>query len=152
MKNKRGAIGSTMTWVVATIIIFVVIIIFVYASGVRGVGSSSGSFYVRYKLTEIDKQQMLLALLETEFDGKEIKHYIILDNEQDYKELGKKIKPILEELPKKYPGKPGNWVFIISEGNSVKLQVGKTNPISRDINPSIAYFSTKKIELSFDYL
>lgn len=145
-KNKKATIGATMTWVVATIIVLFVIIIFVYASKVQSLGSIKGSFYTRHKLTEINKEQMLLALLKTEIDDKKVEDYIILE---DYKGLEKKIKPILE----KFPGhKDGNWVFIIYQDGDEKLRVGEIFSIARDINPSFAYFSNKKIELGFDYL
>jgi uncharacterized protein (UPF0333 family) len=32
MKNKRGQIGESITWVVATIILIVILIVFIYAS------------------------------------------------------------------------------------------------------------------------
>jgi hypothetical protein len=150
MKSKKATIGATMTWVVATIIILVVIILFVYAAKAQMIGSTKGSFYTRYKLTEISKEQMLLALLETEVDGKKVEQHINdAENKEDYEVLGKKIEPILE----KFPGLDGgNWVFIIYEDGKSKLQVGKVYSSARDINPSFVYYSNKKIELGFDYL
>ena len=84
IKNKKATIGATMTWVVATIIIFLLIVIFMYASFVLAkdknfFGPVSGIFpSVRLKLTEVYKEQTLLALLNTEFDGMSFEHYLIL--------------------------------------------------------------------------
>ncbi|MDP3026936.1 MAG: hypothetical protein Q8N63_04455 [Nanoarchaeota archaeon] len=146
LRNKKAAIGATITWVVATIIILLVIIIFVYAAKVQSIGSEKGSFYTRYKLTQTNKQQILLALLKTEIEGKIVQDYIVLE---DYESLKNKIKPVLEKLP----GHPnGNWIFVVYDDKKEALRVGEVSSVVRDINPSFVYFSNKKIELSFDYL
>lgn len=148
MHNKKAAIGAAMTWVVATIIILLVIIVFVYASWVLSVGRSKGGSMA--SVTDSTKEQMLLALLETEIDGKNVKEHIESD-EVDWKKLEQKIKPIIEKFPKLLPLK-GDWVFIVYEGNKNKLQIGKSNNLVGDSSPSIVYVKGKKVKLSFDYL
>ncbi len=150
MKFKKAAIGATMTWIVATIIILFVIILFVYGAGVFAKESWSAGWSSRYKPTDSIKEQMLLALLETEVEGGKIKDIVInSNNRDDYNNLKQKIKPIIEKFPELLPLE-GDWVFIVYEGNKNKLQIGKTN-IIRDSSPSIVYVKDKKIELSFEY-
>lgn len=52
LNNKKAEIGETITWLVATVIIIVVLIIFVYASNVLGtfqtITVSSGEVSVTY--------------------------------------------------------------------------------------------------------
>ncbi len=105
MKDKKAAIGATMTWVVATIIILVVILLFVYAS--FALGAERGLFKVGVKpeggelaYSSISSEQMLLALLETEVEGKEVRGYVSEKNYKDYLSiLDKELKPIIEQLP-----------------------------------------------------
>ena len=114
MYNKKAAIGATMTWIVATIIILFVIILFVYGAGVFAKESWSAGLSSEYKATDVSKEQMLLALLETEvkggIDGAKVKNYLLLDKKDYEKLLEKEIKPIIEEFPELLPLK-GGWVF-----------------------------------------
>ncbi|PJE81660.1 hypothetical protein COU58_01825 [Candidatus Pacearchaeota archaeon CG10_big_fil_rev_8_21_14_0_10_32_42] len=43
-KNSRGQIGETLTWVVATIIILVILIFFIFGSSLLGKTKSVGTF------------------------------------------------------------------------------------------------------------
>jgi len=82
-----------MTWIVATLIILLVILVFVFLSSGGVIKSSSFS---RERLSVVTSEQMLLALMKTDVEGKSIKEYI-LDGEYD--ELENKIKPISKNLP-----------------------------------------------------
>ncbi|GBE19806.1 hypothetical protein BMS3Abin17_00535 [archaeon BMS3Abin17] len=53
MPNKKAQIGETMTWVVATIIVIVTLIIFIYASTL--LGKTSEITRENYNV-EVDKQ------------------------------------------------------------------------------------------------
>jgi hypothetical protein len=147
--GKKATIGATMTWIVATIIILVVIVLFVYASFVSA--KQGGLFKpiqgifpsYRYKLTSVSDEQMLLALLETKTGEMKIKNYLI---SEDYKELEKIVKPILDKFPRDHEG---NWVFRVYEGDKKRLQVGKDSSMVGEINPSVVYFANKKVTLSF---
>lgn len=150
MHNKKAAIGATMTWVVATIIILLVIILFVYASGVLSIGRPGGEGMVsRSVVTDSAKEQMLLALLETKIEEEKVKDQIE-SNEVDWEKLKQKLKPIIEKFPKQLPLK-GDWVLIVYEGNKNELQIGNKAKF-RDSSPSIIYTKNKKIELSYEKL
>ena len=75
---KRGEIGETMTWVVATVIIVVLLIIFVYASNALG-------FFQIYKVSSgertLDSEKYLeiktgLALKENSSNENKINEWI----------------------------------------------------------------------------
>jgi len=144
MYNKKAAIGATMTWIVATIIILFVIILFVYASGAF-ISSSDKSF--KTSPFNVATEQSLLALLETKLDGKTVRDYII---EGDYKTLRKKITPILERLPENS--------LKISENGSSKVNVGAFIALSAFEDRGGGYASTiyldknKKIEFMMRYV
>lgn len=72
-KNKKAAIGATMTWILATIIILFVIIIFVYASFSLANSRKIKAILEGVEITPsepispgVDSEQMLLALLKIE--------------------------------------------------------------------------------------
>ena len=100
MENKKAAIGATMTWVVATIIIVVVVIVFIYSSYVLAKEKKILGFnpFVQEieQSSSIESEQTLLALLETDLNGKKIKNYI---SEKDYEAIKDKISSILNKMP-----------------------------------------------------
>ncbi len=130
MNNKKAAIGATMTWIVATIIIFFVIILFVYSSGVLGFELFGEDAFL--KETSTESEQMLLALLETEVDGKSVKEHIE-DSENFEKEVLPKLKKEIEPILEKIPVKEGyKWTLLIKIPPSPEVQLGEE--IIVDIN------------------
>lgn len=122
MKFKKAAIGATMTWIVATIIIFFVIILFVYSSGVLGFELFGEDAFL--KETSTESEQMLLALLETEVDGKSVKEHIE-DSENFEKEVLPKLKKEIEPILEKIPVKEGyKWTLLIRIPPSPEVQLG----------------------------
>ncbi len=93
-RQKKAAIGATMTWVVATIIILFAVILFVTASyGIakeRGVLDFSGK-----EISNINAEQSLLALLQTEINGMEVRGYV---SQGRYPEIKKDVDFILDNL------------------------------------------------------
>jgi len=152
MHNKKAAIGATMTWIVATIIILFVIILFVYSSGVLGFELFGGNDSL--KETNTESEQMLLALLETKIDEKTVKQLVIEEDKDSLRNL----KDILNKIPVVClgyeKGKSSTWVFFYND-------VGKSNfwstiisnkgisPIDppKDDNPtlSVVYLSNDKV-------
>jgi len=128
-RGKKAAIGATMTWVVATIIIFVVIIIFVYAAkgfaGSKWVRDIVGrdSVNVIKDSSNADSEQMLLALLQTNIDGKSVKDYVENTNnfEKEFPKLKQELNPILEKIP---AGKGYKWTLLINIPPSPEFQLG----------------------------
>ncbi len=85
-QNKKATIGATMTWIVATIIILLVIIIFVYLSttffAYKKLENLDPFVQTNEQSSEIDSEQILLALMQTEIDGTTIKE-LIINKEKD---------------------------------------------------------------------
>lgn len=79
--GKKGQLGETATWIVATIIIIVLTAIFIFVSNLLGTGSSVVSYFSedRYKIptgeaaefegSDVATQQMLFALMNKKFIG-----------------------------------------------------------------------------------
>jgi len=115
MLNKRldkgGQIGTTLTWMIATIIILLTIVIFLVVSGAFGTikGISLGS--KKFTLTDYyGQQQTLFAIIDT----LGIRLAIISD---DYATVENKIKPILKEIGEtKTKGYNVGWTFIYENG------------------------------------
>ena len=96
--NKKATIGATMTWVIATMIILFVIIFFIYASYSIAKEEKLLGFdrvIQEKKNSNVDAEQTLLAILQTEIDGLEIRGYI---SQGRYSEIKNQVDLILEEL------------------------------------------------------
>jgi len=140
IKFKKAAIGATMTWVVATIIILIIVILFIYFSYALAKEKKILGFdpFVQEieQSSSIESEQILLALLETELEGKKIKNYILTSN---YEVLEEKINSILSKMP------DNNWaMYVYDRDNIIKI-----NAISelRKTKSSIVYVGNKKIKL-----
>ncbi len=154
MKSKKATIGATMTWVLATIIILVVMILFVYGTKVfvsselvQDFLGNLGKSPEKSMFSSVDSEQMLLALLQTKLDGKFMKDYI-LDGE--YSVLKNKLNPVLEEL---------SFIsFDISfreDDKKVSPHIGDGNFFSNYDNggPAVSVYTSpiKKIDFSIMY-
>jgi hypothetical protein len=68
-KNKKAAIGSAMTWIVATFIILLIVVFFIYSSYILAKKkqiSSLGFFeFGSVSAVSMDSEQTLLAILNT---------------------------------------------------------------------------------------
>lgn len=146
-ENKKAAIGATMTWVVATVIILFVIILFIYASYAitkeKKIKNLEPFVQEIEQSSCIDSEQMLLALMQTKLEEKAVEDYIL---EGNYDELEIKIKPILDELPNF--GADG-WVLKIYENSkSVKEIKGTAGVVFFKSRKTWVYLgSNKKAEL-----
>lgn len=152
MHNKKAVIGAAMTWLVATLIIIFVVILFVYASGklaeerkIKGV--TLGGQMV-FSDADVASEKMLLALLEIKIDGKTLREHII---EGNYDVLDKEEfkKDVLAKLPE--PGNDGWDLYIIENDDIVKkikspgvLSVGESR------TSQVMLASDKKIKLFLD--
>lgn len=101
-QNKKATIGTTTTWVVATIIIFFLMIIFIYISftwgNAEGLFEGSNKLEPNRGFSEYHStlsEQMLLALLKTDFKGKLLKD-IIEEGSDETK--GENFKPIKKDV------------------------------------------------------
>ena len=120
-KEKKATIGATMTWVVAILIIFVVMMLFVYASTAlaleKNIKNNLGSILVRdqKESPSMDSEQMMLALLETELKNGQVKNLVRNPNnkESDFEGLA----PIFEILPAPVSGYSNMFGSPISEKN-----------------------------------
>ncbi len=60
--NRRGQVGETMTWVVATVIILVLAVIFLFATD--KISKLQGISSISYEDSGLEEQQMLFAILD----------------------------------------------------------------------------------------
>jgi hypothetical protein len=74
-KNKKASIGATMTWVVATLAILLLVILFIYSSYLMAKKkeiTNDGFFDLSSgKSVSADSEQSLLALLKTKKNGRD---------------------------------------------------------------------------------
>lgn len=96
--NKKGAVATTMTWVIATIVIFFVIILFLFISGALGAGGIGKKEVAPLRFPE--QQQSLFAIA------------------RDYDE--NVIPNILSNFPKSPSGKSAWKLSVIENENVIK--------------------------------
>ena len=97
MRDKRGAIGAAMTWVVATFIILFMVILFVYSSYI--LAKEKGlvvSVFEDEKVSGADSEQILLALLSKKIGTRSVRNYIF---QGEYEEIRSSVESLLNELP-----------------------------------------------------
>lgn len=152
IKNKKAAIGATMTWVVATIIILFVIIVFVYAAKLladkKDFKFSSGqNLVVQSGVVE----QNLLGLMQTDINGKTLLQ-ILVDGEQ--KEKSNEIVNLLRKIPNCFRhNRGGSWVFAhYSIEGKLFGKIGDITPSGRNLADSkfnfVIYSDTEFIQLN----
>jgi hypothetical protein len=153
MHNKKAVIGAAMTWLVATLIIIFVVIIFVYASGKLAEQKKiknviSGSKESVFSDVDVASEKMLLVILESQLDGKRIKDYIIEGNydlldSADFKEK------ILAKLPE--PGNDGWDLYILEKNNIIKKIKSPGVPsVGESRVAQVALTSDKKVKFFLD--
>ncbi len=152
MRNKKATIGATMTWVVATIIILMVIIVFVYSSKLlaekKNLKFPSGQKpIIQSPLVE----QSLLGLMQTKINGKSLLQ-ILVDGEQ--KEKSKEIVNLLNKIPNCFRyNRGGSWVFAhYSMDGKLFDIVGNIFPSGKNLEDSkfcsVIYSDTKFVQLN----
>jgi len=135
MVNKKAAIGAAMTWVVATLIILLAVVLFVYSSyAIAKQRGLLGFDLIELEKSDsyIDSEQTLLALMQTEIGGKSVKQSII-DGDFNVDLLGL----ALGDLP------GDDWSLYIDD---IKIN----EPVSRDFfetRTSIIFIGNKKVKL-----
>jgi hypothetical protein len=89
IRNKKGAIGATLTWIVATFIILFILIIFLVAVGVLSLKKGKIEIGSEVSLErELVLSEVSLAYLNSEIGGKKVKDFIGGNTEEKYKKLG----------------------------------------------------------------
>jgi|TARA_B100001971_G_C17953661_1_gene413826 hypothetical protein len=123
--NKRGAIGAAMTWLVATIVILLLVILFVYFSYVlaqeKKITNLDISILSDSGGVGADSGQILLALLKTRDGERSVENYI---SRGEYEQ----VKDFVENILEKFPELEGNTVIhmggrhIELNDNSLKIK------------------------------
>jgi hypothetical protein len=107
--KKKASIGAAMTWVVATIIIFFMSILFVYVAFIIAEDKKvfSQNFFIEkadsFPLISLYSENMLLALLKTNFEEKKLKDSLDLNYQEfnlNFVILKKNLNPLIERLPR----------------------------------------------------
>jgi len=119
MFDKKGAISATMTWVVATIVILFVVIFFIYSSYVVAKEKEVLNFellVLKFKTSGVDAEQVMLALLQTEFGGISVKEHIL---NGEYSVVENNVNLVLDKL--EFSGKAevyvGNKKVVLDSGS-----------------------------------
>lgn len=133
--NKKAAIGAAMTWVVATLIILLAIVLFVYSS--YAIAKQRG--LLGFDLVDLEKQdtyiesqQTLLALMDTEIGGKSIRQSIL-----DGDIIKEDLEALLQNLPE------DDWSLYIDD-----LKINE--PVSKDFfetKTAVVFIGNKKVKL-----
>ena len=88
MKHKKGAIPATLTWIVATLIILFILVIFLVF--VTGLSVSKRKIEIDSKISsqkELISSMIVLGYLNSEIEGEKIKEYIGGNDEEEYNKL-----------------------------------------------------------------
>jgi len=129
MENKKATVGATMTWVVATIIILFVIMIFIYVAfafkgerEVKNVLSSSEDvdFGESKAVDGVDAQQMLFALSKTKLNGVSIWDLNSKNDDEfkkGFKQMSDDLEIFLNKFPDYYSG-DGRWILEVRPASS----------------------------------
>lgn len=101
MHNKKATIGATTTWIVATIIIIVLCVIFIYiVSSLGFVSSLFGSSSYSDK-SQPELRESLFAIMKTQINGAQLGNLIANDASREKEEQAKvtaATSPIIKEL------------------------------------------------------
>jgi len=90
--NNRGEIGETMTWVIATIVILFIMILFLLSSTKLG---GFSNYDIQYQTARLRAtQQSLFSILELDIDGKRVLDEL-LDSDLDKENLRNFLTPLI---------------------------------------------------------
>ena len=147
IKTKKATIGATMTWVVATIIILFVMIVFVYTSvALFGKGELKPILSIKggQISSSADSEQMLLDLLHKKIGDKEVKE-IIIEGEEGL------IKTDLIRVFNNVPdcldySNEGSWLFEKYSKEDLKMSIGNTESVKKikDFKFSVFFYAKDK--------
>jgi len=87
-KNRKGAIPATLTWIVATLIILFILVIFLVF--VTGLSLSKRKIKIEPELSsqkELISSEIVLAYLNSEIEGRKVKDYIGGNDQEEYNNL-----------------------------------------------------------------
>ena len=104
LDNKKGQIGETMTWIVATLIIIVILSISIFATSILALGSTKKLIYLE------DKEKDFLATKSITSFLRNSDNVGLLENE-DPEVFEEKLKTFLKILPSSTIGGQGGWNF-----------------------------------------
>jgi|SRR3989344_2631553 len=142
MKLKKGAIGATITWMVAFVIIFLIMVLFITFTGILAgkkfapiVGEGRSEIRVPESMDNLNTQRKLLYLFNAPLDdGSTIKELIVnwnlTGNPEIKDKIIKNVKSILEEQKENCYSLKVNDIFLYK---SDKISLGEGS------EPSEAY-------------
>jgi hypothetical protein len=149
MKNKKAVIGAALTWLVATIIIIFIVIIFIYASSKLAEEKQIKNIFLKGANQNhfIESEKMLLAILEIDLDGKKVRDYIL---DGDYTRLdGPEFKEKLSRLPE--PSHDGWDLYILENDDTVKkIKSAGTASVAESRIAEVSLSQTMKVKLFLD--
>jgi len=146
-KDKKGQIGETITWVVATIIIIVILLVSIFVSTSYIGGSKKATFS---KQTDILASKSLFAYLLTEDEGNTVYGQLKEDGGENLNEFnGNLALKIFKEFYKKdYPH--AIWLVVYSKPHDLNTNAYFPKPpvCGRGISEEIELKENKYILLT----
>jgi len=117
--NKKGQIGETMTWIVATLIIVVILSISIFATSILALGSTKKLIYLE------DKEKDFLATKSITSFLRNQKNVDLLENGNygDFKIKNKKLTEVMQRSSLQ-----SAWDFELSEKEEVKIEIIHASP------------------------
>jgi len=149
MLNKKGQIGETITWTVATIVIIVILIVGVVISSASGKSSKEVNVIDEKRDFLMTKSFVNFLTQDNNFDI--IKEAV---KEEKYENFETKFKPFLESLSteKEDVEKERGWNIQLVVDNKEKFNIITSR--SRDVNQNSFFdmnflFDSNKVKLIF---
>jgi len=122
MSNKKATIGATITWTVATIIILLVIIMFIYSSYILAKEKDliEGVDLKLSSESDAGARETLFAILNTKINGETVRDSIIKDKDYEPSESVKAITGRIKIQGKSFVYFGDRKVVLDNGGLSVK--------------------------------
>ncbi len=149
-KIKKGAIGATLTWIIATLIIFFILILFI--AGTSVISTKKVPIEVTKKndaKTDLHSMKLLSFIMEVpiEFNGKKITTKELIENwisakGNEKKIIKKKLEKEIEDILKQFIQKDECYFFHIEDERLIKIKKSIKGDYNTDIRltlpPSVA--------------
>ena len=148
-KTRKASIGATLTWVIATIIILVVVVVFVYLTEIIFVEQTIGKLIYseeRINYFGVDASQSLFAFLKTDFDGKNVQDYI---QDKNYISIKENINQLLISLPENDFKKFLGYSLIIDDDEEILGYKDPNSILDKITGQGLEIFSFKSVPIYF---
>ena len=120
LDNKKGQIGETMTWIVATLIIIVILSISIFATSILALGSTKKLIYLEDK----EKDFLVTKSITSFLRNSDNVGLLESENYGDFEIKNKKLTEIMQRSSLQ-----SAWDFELSEKEEVKIEIIHAYPV-----------------------